>query len=364
MPLVAHSALPTFKRLREEGVTVLSTERASTQVIRELHVGLLNMMPDAALEATERQFMRLVGESNPIAQFYIHPFTLDALPRGQKGQAHIAAYYESFNQIRTAGLDALIITGANVTGEDLTVEPFWNPLIEVIDWAMENVTSTLCSCLATHAVMHFRYGQPRVRQPKKHWGIFEHRVIEPLHPLVADVNTRFDVPHSRWNDISTAQFTAAGVRVLAESPEVGVHLAVSGDGLRTVFFQGHPEYDTISLLKEYKRDALLAAHGKLPEYPPFPTRYFDRYAQAVLDEYRLHLQNAIATGAPEPEFPEKLLLPHLDNTWHDTAEAIMGNWMGCVYQVTHGERAKPFMEGINPEDPLGLGWVNAIPSAK
>ena len=79
--------------------------------IRELHVGLLNMMPDAALEATERQFYRLVGESNPIAQFYMHPFTLPALPRGAVAQAHIAEFYESFDAIREKGLDALIITG-------------------------------------------------------------------------------------------------------------------------------------------------------------------------------------------------------------------------------------------------------------
>ena len=110
MPLVAHNTLPTFDRLRRDGITVLSTERAAKQEIRELHVGLLNMMPDAALEATERQFYRLVGESNPIAQFYMHPFTLPTLPRGEAAQAHIAQYYERFEDIRAAGLDALIIT--------------------------------------------------------------------------------------------------------------------------------------------------------------------------------------------------------------------------------------------------------------
>ncbi|MDE0459855.1 MAG: homoserine O-succinyltransferase, partial [Chromatiales bacterium] len=51
MPLVAHSDLPSFARLRAEGQEVLTMERASRQDIRELHVGLLNMMPDAALEA-------------------------------------------------------------------------------------------------------------------------------------------------------------------------------------------------------------------------------------------------------------------------------------------------------------------------
>lgn len=348
MPLVAHNSLPTFERLRRDGMTVLSTGRAAGQTIRELHIGLLNMMPDAAIEATERQFYRLVGESNPIAQFYMHPFTLPTLPRGAKAQAHIAQFYESFDEIRAKGLDALIITGANVTHPNLADEPFWQPLIEVIDWAWDNVTSTLCSCLATHAVMQFRYGQTRVKQPAKIWGVFEHRVTDLRHPLVGDVNTRFDVPHSRWNDVSRAQFAAAGVKVLAESAAAGVHLAVSADGLRHVFFQGHPEYDTISLLKEYKRDLLLAAAGKL-DWPPFPQRYFDATAQALLSEYGQRIK-----AGETLEFPEALLLPHLDNTWHDTAEAVVGNWIGCVYQVTHAERGLPFMPGVDPDDPLGL----------
>ncbi|MCA1924784.1 MAG: homoserine O-succinyltransferase [Thiobacillus sp.] len=348
MPLVAHNALPTFERLRRDGMTVLSTARAAQQEIRELHVGLLNMMPDAALEATERQFYRLVGESNPIAQFYLHPFTLPTLPRGAAAQAHIAQFYESFDAIREAGLDALIITGANVSHPDLADEPFWQPLIEVIDWAWDNVTSTLCSCLATHAVMQFRYGQTRVKQPRKIWGVFEHRVTDARHPLVADINTRFDVPHSRWNDISRAQFEAAGVKVLAESRDAGVHLAVSPDGLRTVFFQGHPEYDTVSLLKEYKRDLLLAAAGKLA-WPPFPAGVFDTHSQALLAEYAARLR-----AGETPDFPESRLAARLDNTWHDTAEGVVGNWMGCVYQVTHRERGLPFMPGIDPANPLGL----------
>lgn len=355
MPIVAHNDLPTLQRLKEAGTTiVLPAERAAHQDIRELHIGLLNMMPDAALEATERQFFRLVGESNPIAQFYVHPFTLDAIPRGDKAAAHIARYYEPFEKIRGEGLDALIITGANVTGEDLSREPFWGPLGEVIDWAWNNVTTTLLSCLATHAVLHFRYGQPRVRQPAKRWGVFSHRVLDPRHPLVADVNTRFDVPHSRWNDVSRAQFETAGLRVLVESEDVGVHLATSQDGIRMVFFQGHPEYDTISLLKEYKRDALLAAQGKLAAYPPFPDYYLHAFDQAILLEWRDHLLAATARGEPAPAFPENLVAAHLDNTWHDTAEAVIGNWMGCMYQLTHRERRKPFMDGIDPNNPLGL----------
>ena len=54
MPLVEHSKLPTFSRLREDGHEVLTLDRAMHQDIRELHIGFLNLMPNAAFKATER----------------------------------------------------------------------------------------------------------------------------------------------------------------------------------------------------------------------------------------------------------------------------------------------------------------------
>lgn len=354
MPLVANTDLPAFQRLKDEGETIVPGRDAVHQDIRELHIGLLNMMPDAALAATERQFFRLVGESNQIAQFYMHPFTLKELERGPEAAAHVERYYDTFENLQREGLDALIITGANVIGMELAEQPFWEPLIEVIDWACENVTSTLCSCLATHAVMQFRYQQKRMHLGFKRWGVFPHRVLDRKHPLVTGVNTRFDVPHSRFNDISRAQFEKAGLHVLVESDPAGVHLAVSEDGFRIVFFQGHPEYDTISLLKEYKRELMRFTVGQREDYPPFPDQYFSLRIQAILDEYQERVRTELALGRPLPEFPETLIAPHLDNTWHDTAEAVINNWIGRVYQVTNHDRRLPFKNGVDPADPLGL----------
>lgn len=354
MPLVANSNLPAFKRLEEEGETIIPGDDAIHQDIRELHIGLLNMMPDSALAATERQFFRLVGEANQIAQFYMHPFTIDALQRGPEGQAHVQQYYETFDQIKEKGLDALIITGANVSQPDLALEPFWEPLIEVIDWAYENVTSTLCSCLATHAVMQFRYGQKRRPLGFKRWGVYSHKVIDRMHPLVIGANTRFDVPHSRFNQVDRSQFEAAGVHVLAESEESGVHLAVSEDLFRLVFFQGHPEYDIISLLKEYKREVMRFSRGDLADYPPIPENYFPLKTAAILEEHRENVLRALANGKTPPELPESLIIPELDNTWHDSAEAVINNWIGKVYQITNSDRRLPFMEGVDPNDPLDL----------
>jgi len=352
MPLVANSDLPAFKRLQQEGETILPGDSAVQQDIREMHIGLLNMMPDAALEATERQFFRLIGESNQIAQFYVHPFTLNELKRNSEGQQHVDKYYESFEDIKEQGLDALIITGANVTQAELSNEAFWQPLKMVIDWAYENVTSTICSCLATHAVMEFKYNQKRHPLGGKCWGVYPHYVMNRQHPLVAGVNTRFDVPHSRYNQIDRQQFTDAGLHVLVESDQSGVHLAVSEDQFRLVMFQGHPEYDIISLMKEFKREVNRFIVNDRSDYPPFPVNYFNRQAQSILNEYRDRL---LAQKTDIGEFPESLLLDQLDNTWHDTAEAIINNWIGKVYQLTSNERKKPFMEGIDPKNPLGLG---------
>lgn len=356
MPLVAHKSLPTYERLRAEGQRILSPQRAQAQDIRGLHIGLLNMMPDAALAATERQFFRLVGSSNPISQFYIHPFTVDSIPRGEAARNHIDQYYESFETIREIGLDALIISGANVTRPNLAEEVFWDDLCEVFDWADQQVTSTLCSCLASHALLLARYKTQRVGLEQKCWGVFEHEVVRKDHPLVTDTNTRLHVPHSRFNEVYPQQFEDVGLHVLIEGKQSGVQLAVSADGFRTVLFQGHPEYDGISLLKEYKRDVGLYIDGKSDRYPPFPANYFDSFTQALLDEYRERVISARqAAGAP-PSFPESLIRKRLHNTWHDSGEAIIGNWVGLVYQVTHRDRRLPFMDGIDRNDPLG--WLS------
>lgn len=354
MPLVANSKLPTFIRLMSEGETVLSSSEALHQDIRELHIGLLNMMPDSALAATERQFFRLVGESNQIAQFHMHPFSLPELERSEEGKTHVERFYSSFEEIKQQGLDALIITGANVTQPDLTLEPFWEPLNKVVEWAYGNVTSTLCSCLATHAVMQMRYGKKRRPMGFKRWGVYSHHLLNRDHPLITGINTRFDVPHSRFNEISRQQFEEAGLQVLVESKEAGVHLAVSEDRFRLVFLQGHPEYDVISLLKEYKREISRYVTGECSHYPPLVENYFTPQAAAILEEHKERVLSALKNDTTPPEFPETLITTQLDNTWHDTAEAVLNNWIGKVYQLTHVNRLKPFENGINPDDPFNL----------
>lgn len=184
----------------------------------------------------------------------------------------------------------------------------------------------------------------------KCWGVFKHKIANRSHPLISGVNTNFNVPHSRFNEITKQQFTTAGIKILVDS-DIGAHLCVSEDLLRIVFFQGHPEYDTISLLKEYKREIIAYLSGYRDAYPVFPTHYLGEQNKAILDEYKVKL---LAGDFSINDFPEDLISKTLDNTWHDATRQIISNWIGCVYQTTHEDVNKPFMDGIDPEDPLKL----------
>ncbi len=349
MPLVHHNNLPTFDRLRAEGQFILPKGRAIHQDIRELHIGVLNLMPDAALEATERQFMRLIGDSIQVAQIYVHFFTIDGVERSLDTQAYIGTHYKSFNQIKAMGLDALIISGTSEDDPVLKYAPYYNALQKVIDWAWDYVPSTLFACLATHALMSMRYNQTRRLQDQKLWGVYDHRVLKRKHPLVINMNTSFHAPHSRLNAIDAHQFEAAGMDILVRSAEAGVHVATTPDGFRFICFQGHPEYDMISLFKEYKREVANFIDGARADYPPFVENYFGPKAQAILNSHK----NTILQGE-RPDFPEEDIVPLLENSWKDSARAIISNWIGLVYQTTHMDRTKLFMDDIDPDNPIGI----------
>ena len=354
MPLVAHTNLPSFDWLREQGYDMLSAGSSVSLEPRELHIGVLNMMPDAALEITERQFLRLIANCSQAVNFYAHFFSVGCLPRSAQAQAHIAEHYTSFERLRDKRLDALIISGANVTNPVLDREAFWSPLREIIDWAQEDVHSILCSCLATHALVKQLYGIDRRPLDRKRWGIYSHRATNPSHPLLQGINTRFDVPHSRFNEITRGQLEAAGLHVLAESDDAGVHLAVSPDQARLVFFQGHPEYDYNSLLKEYKREVHRYLRGEIGDPPPYPENYFSSKAVELVESYLDRANRARARGESTPVFPEGEIEPHLDNTWGDTGRALFANWIGLVCRLAHSERCMTFMQGVDHKVAFGM----------
>jgi len=334
MPLVAHSNLPTFKKLADEGCDVVTTEDAAGfSGAPELHIGFFNLMPDAALQATEQQFLRLLTAFDQPARLYAHPFTVAEKHRGKAARKHIATYYENFRELKQKGLDAMIITGANPQEANLTDEVFWDPMMEVIEWGRQNVRSMLCSCLATHAVFQYYHSVERVRLPRKRWGVYSHRVLDPKHVLVRGVAAECDGPHSHYYDLSREQMEQAGSRVLAESDRAGVYLAVSSEPCEFVFFQGHPEYDAVSLLKEYKREVKRYMADERKHHPRYPTDYLPAEAISILEAYKQEVLDTQKRNRTPPEFPDQEVSSRVANTWSKSGRIIYRNWLNAILKA-------------------------------
>ncbi len=291
-----------------------------------MNIALLNMMPDAALKATDRQFSCLLQGSGNI---HLHPFTFPEIPRNEKAAAYINETYLSETQIKALPLDAIIITGANVSNPRMETQPFWKPLQKTMAWARDNTRSTLCSCLSSHAVMQFRFDQMRSALSSKVWGVFEHQVVSSNHALAAELPAVVPVPQSRFNEVTAAQFRESGLDVIIASPTAGVHLAANHDG-SLVLMQGHPEYDEVSLLKEYKREVRLFTQGRRQDYPPIPDAILDQVGIDLLGSHRLSVMEAQGKRkAPSEllEFPEVQVEPYLTNQWHSSAKQVFTNWL-------------------------------------
>lgn len=358
MPIVGPKDSDYIQRLKSVDPMVMTLDEAASRQIRALHIGILNMMPDAAVKPTENQFLLPIHQSATTLQVIPHFISIPGIEREGKAADYVKREYETFEQIQEAGLDGLIITGANLPHPDLSQNAFWPHLTKVMDWAEQNVTSTLYSCLSTHAYMLHKHGEKRTPLDAKRWGVFEHEVTNPMHPLTTGMDTVFVIPHSRWNDISAEQFERNGMRVLVNSEEAGVHMVTSKDGLRMVGWQGHPEYDTVSLLKEWQRDLGLYHSGEKKSEPPFPAHYLRGKGLSLAEEFRAKAERGQYydpenKGKLPPDL-ERAIIDNTPNRWSSARRALLSNWIGAVLRVTHYDRKKPFMDGVNPDNPLEL----------
>ena len=74
----------------------------------------------------------------------------------------------------------------------------------------------------------------------------------------------------------------------------------------------------------------------------------------IAKQFLERANQAQARGQPLSSLLEEQLEPMLDNTWGDTAKALVNNWLGLVYKVTNLDRNKQFMKNVDPDDPLRL----------
>lgn len=293
-----------------------------------IKIGLVNNMSDEALKPTERQFISLLDSASDDMPIQLYLYTLPGVPRNGLTTSYINSRYSSIEHLWNAQLDGLIVTGREPMAANLSDEPYWDSFTRVLGWAQENCHATVFSCLAAHAAVLHMDGIRRVKRNDKVFGIFECARVSD-HPLTAGIASQFRLPHSRWNGLPEEELTDCGYKVLTRSADAGVDTFVKQQKRLFVFFQGHPEYESDTLLREYRRDVGRYIKGEAPRYPLMPKSYFD---EATVEELTALELKALAGRSEDllPELNAILGNKKIENTWRSSAAGIYRNWLGHI----------------------------------
>jgi homoserine O-succinyltransferase/O-acetyltransferase len=329
MPVYLNSNPPSYDRQpNPHGLDGQTSSEFHEQSNKFLTIGLINNMPDGALVATERQFLSLLNSASDGITIRLSLYSLPGVPRNESGARHVSEFYSSTETLWDTHLDGLIVTGREPLTPSLSDEPYWESFTRVLGWARENTYSTVWSCLAAHAATLHMDGVGRIRSANKHCGVFDCAKISD-HLLTEGTPSRFNLPHSRWNGLPEDVLTACGYDVLTRSADVGVDTFTKQLKSLFVFFQGHPEYESNTLLLEYRRDVGRFIRGETEVYPLMPRSYFDNNTVLALTM----LQQEARTRPQEElmaELSELLEKITIENTWTTTATRIYRNWLQYI----------------------------------
>ncbi len=297
MPIKVQNDLPAKKVLEKENIFVMDEKRAVTQDIRPLKIAILNLMP--LKEDTEVQLMRSL--SNTPLQLDLTFLTTASYVGHNTATSHLDTFYMTYEDVKNVKFDGMIITGAPVELMPFEEVAYWDELKKIMAWSEKNVTSTLHICWGAQAGLYYHYGIPKKELGKKLSGIYSHRVMNRKEPLVRGFDDVFNIPHSRYTESDNEMIKKdKRLMVMAESDEAGIFLCMDRRK-RRIFVMGHPEYDRITLDKEYKRDL-----GKGIN-PDIPKNYY-----------------------PDDDPKKEPVL-----SWRGHANALYTNWVNYyVYQVT------------------------------
>jgi homoserine O-succinyltransferase/O-acetyltransferase len=291
-------------------------------------IALVNNMPDAALHSTETQFSGLLQEASRGQPVRLRLSSLRELPRSPEALQHIRHSYWPLEELLAEPLDGLIVTGTEPRAAILAEEPYWQSFVELLNFAREHIVASIWSCLAAHGAVLSMDGIERQRLAEKRCGVYEHGILRG-HGLLEGVSAPLPMPHSRWNDLPPAALRAAGYTLLSWSDESGADAFVREEQSTLLFFQGHPEYEHTTLLKEYRRDVGRYLSAQQTNYPTPPRGYLSAESTSMLEQFR---QQALArrSAALLDSFPFASVAAGLRNTWRASAVAMYRNWLAFI----------------------------------
>jgi homoserine O-succinyltransferase len=291
-----------------------------------LVIGLVNNMPDSALQTTEQQFGALLAAAGADFDVRLRLFSFPELIRSEAGRRYVDEHYEPIEQLWTGDFDGLIVTGAEPRTASMLDEVYWQSLTRLVDWANDTATPTVWSCLAAHAAVLHLDGIERHRLGEKISGVFR-CVKSGEHQLVSGLPSSWRIPHSRLNTLDPAELLAAGYEIVSFSDDAGADTFIQRRRTLFVFFQGHPEYDAGALFREYRRDVGRYLAGSMDRYPEMPRGYFEDGMARSFSVFRDFAERHRTRDLLE-EFPD--VRERLSHLWLDPAVRLYSNWLTTV----------------------------------
>lgn len=293
---------------------------------RPIEVAIVNNMPDAAFEATERQFARLVDEAAGDRPVTVRLSSLPDPGRGVAVRRTLSERYETLGTLLARPPDAVVVTGSEPRCGDLRDEVTWESLSRLVAWAERSTSSALLSCLAAHGALLATDGIARRPLPAKLSGVYP-QAVRGNHPLTAGVGP-LRIPHSRRNDVPVDALEAHGYEVLASSEEAGWTVAVRDGPCLRVLVQGHPEYSPSTLLREYRRDVRRYLAGALDAYPELPEGYLDAEATRLAVSFRAAAEGPGGSDLDVAQaFPFHACAAGIAADWQSPAVRLFANWL-------------------------------------
>jgi len=241
------------KALENSRVHCISSFNAQKQDFRPLRIAILNIMPEA--NTYEYNILFPIGR----AIIQIEPVWIRLKTHAYKSTSkeHLDELYVSFEEaISKKGLDGLIITGAPVEEKSFKDVWFWDELSGILDYAKNNIASTLGICWGGLALANY-IGIDKILFDKKLFGVYPLDNIDRNNRITGDLDDVFMSPQSRHAGISDkileAERDKGNINLLAHSKEAGYVIFETTDK-SFIMHLGHPEYETDRLVNEYKRD--------------------------------------------------------------------------------------------------------------
>jgi homoserine O-succinyltransferase len=262
MPLNIPDKLPAVEILESENIFLMKETQAIHQDIRPLKVVILNLMPLKI--DTETHILRLL--SNTPLQVEIVLLHVEGHVSKNTPIEHLKSFYKYFSNIKNQKFDGMIITGAPIELLDFDEVDYWPELATIMDWSRTHVTSTMFICWGAQAGLYHFYNVPKYKLPQKMFGVFDHRINNPLIPIIRGFDEVFYAPHSRYTEIRREDIQKINeLEIVSESEEAGVYLVMTRTG-RQIFITGHAEYDPTTLKDEYERDIKKGLNINIPKH--------------------------------------------------------------------------------------------------